>query len=103
MFIPQGLFLLQGLIHVIIDFPQPIEADTDEIEAYDDDSHENKIVPAHLPEPDEQPCTALLGNLTALLPASGLAILLGFHPITLSKNKRLKKSYLIVYRALIAR
>ena len=70
-----------------MDFPQPVEADADEIEAGDDDGHENKIIPAHLPEPDEQPCTALPGDLAALLSAPRLAILLGFHPITLLRTR----------------
>ena len=80
-----------------------VKADADEIEPGNDDGHEKKIVPAQLPKPDEQARTALPANLAALLPAPRLAILLGFHPITLSKNKRLKKSYLIVYRALSTR
>lgn len=85
-FIPQELFLLQRLIHILPDFPDSVEPDPNEIKTDNNDAYEKQIVPAQLPKPTEQTGTALLTNPAALLPTHRRPILFGLHPITLSKK-----------------
>lgn len=85
-FIPQELFLLQRLIHVVPDFPNSVKPDTDEIKPDNNDAYEKQIVPAQLTKPTEQTGTALLTNPAALLPTHRRPIPFGLHPITLSKK-----------------